>query len=125
MGARPPRLDGDEIALAISKLSREPFQEVLTHLLEAAPDVEDVHAFAKRYPDRWAQAVAILARLGGYHDKLQIDATVSLDVARMSDAELLHRLGEIEEGLAALEADNVDEAASVVPFKKLPAPAKK
>ncbi len=119
MGARPPRLDGDEIALAISKLSLEPFQEVLTHLLEAAPDVEDVHAFAKRYPDRWAQAVAILARLGGYHDKLQIDATVTLDVARLSDAELLQRLGETDDKLAALEAD------SVVPFRKLPAPVKK
>ena len=124
MGARPPQLDGDGIALAVSKLSREPFQEVLTHLLEAAPNRDDVHAFAKRYPDRWAQAVTILARLGGYHDKVQIDATVSLDVARMSDAQLLQRLGETEEGLAALQADKAGEADSVVPFRKLPAPRK-
>jgi hypothetical protein len=75
----------------------------VTRLIEAAPDREDVHAFAKRYPDRWAQAVAILARLGGYHDKLQIDATVSLDVARMSDAELLQRQAEVDERLAALQ----------------------
>ena len=121
MGARPPRLDGDGIALAISKLSREPFQEVLTLLIEAAPDREDVHAFAKRYPDRWAQAVAILARLGGYHDKLQIDASITLDVARMSDAELLQRYAETEARLAALETG---EAGEVVPFRKIPAPRK-
>lgn len=121
MGARPPQLDGDEIALAVSKLSREPFQEVLTLLIEAAPDLDDVHAFAKRYPDRWAQAVAILARLGGYHEKLQIDATVTLDVARMSDAELLQGLAEADERLAALEAD---KTGVVVPMKKLPSTAK-
>ena len=104
--------------MAVSKLSREPFQEVLTHLLEAAPNREDVHAFAKRYPDRWAQAVAILARLGGYHDKLQIDATVILDVARMSDAELLQRHAEVEKELTDLET------GVVVPIKKLPSTAK-
>ena len=69
--------------------------------------------------------MAILARLGGYHDKLQIDATVSLDVARMSDAELLQRLAEAEEGLAALETNEADETDGVVPFRKLPAPVKK
>ncbi len=112
MGARPPQLDGDEIARAVSRLSREPFQEVLTHLLEARPDREAVHQFAKKYPDRWAQAVAILARLGGYHDKLEIDASVTVNVSRLSDMELMEQLAEVEEKLAALDAG----------VRKLPSP---
>ena len=119
MGARPPQLDGDEIASAISRLSREPFQEVLTHLLEAKPDREAVYQFAKRYPDRWAQAVAILARLGGYNDKLEIDTNITVNLSRLSDVELIQRLSETQEKVDALGAG---KPGSVVPLKKLPSP---
>ncbi len=112
MGARPPQLDGDEIAGAISRLSREPFQEVLTLLLEARPDRDAVHQFAKKYPDRWAQAMAIFARLGGYHDKLEIDASVTVNVSRLSDMELIEQLAEVDEKLATLDAG----------VRKLPSP---
>ncbi len=118
MGARPPQLDGDEIAGAISRLSREPFQEVLTHLLEARPDREAVHQFAKRYPDRWAQAVAILARLGGYHDKLEVETNITVNLSRLSDMELMERLAETDEKLAALG----DDPGGIVPVRKLASP---
>ena len=118
MGAKPPRLDGDEVALAIARLSRAPFKQVLRHLLAAAPDVEDVNAFARKYPDRWAQAMAIAARLGGYHDKLQVDANLALDVTRMSDMELMERHAEVEARLAALEAD--DDGADAGDMKPEP-----
>jgi hypothetical protein len=48
MGAKPPRLDGDEIAAAVSSLSRKPFQKVLVCLLEAKPDREAMRMFAQR-----------------------------------------------------------------------------
>ena len=86
---------------------------------DARPDREAVHQFAKRYPDRWAQAVAILARLGGYHDKLEIDTNVTLNLSRLSDMELMQRLSETDEKLAALEAE---KPGSVVPIRKLPSP---
>ncbi len=120
MGARPPQLDGDEIAGAISRLSREPFQEVLTLLLEAKPDREAVHQFAKRYPDRWAQAVAILARLGGFHDKLEVETNITVNLSRLSDMELIQKLSETEDKLAALEAE--DDQGRIVPIRKLPSP---
>ena len=118
IGARPPQLYGDEIAGAISRLSREPFQEVLTLLLEAKPDREAVNQFAKRYPDRWAQAVAILARLGGYHDKLEVETNITVNLSRLSDMELMQRLEETQEKLDALE----DDPGGIVPIRKLPSP---
>ena len=122
MGARPPQLNGDEIASAISRLSREPFQEVLTLLLEARPDREAVYQFAKKYPDRWAQGVAILARLGGYHDKLEIDAKLTVNISRLSDMELMGQLAEIQKNLAALE-DDPDSALENDPeVRTLPSP---
>ena len=122
MGARPPQLNGDEIAEAISRLSREPFQEVLTLLLEAKPDREAVYQFAKKYPDRWAQAVAILARLGGYHDKLEVDAKVTVNMSRLSDMELIGQLAEIQENLTALDDDPDPVLEDDPEVRKLPSP---
>ena len=121
MGAKPPQLDGDGIALAVSHLSRAPFQEVLTHLLEAAPDRKNVNAFAKKYPLRWAQTVAIFARLGGYHDKLEIDDTTTLDWTRLTDAELDQRILELDQQILELQ-EELEEGGYVFPVRKQPSP---
>lgn len=54
--------------------------------------------FARKSPDRWAQAVAIFARLTGYTEKKQVHHTGLLAIAHMSDAE-------IERELMAIEAE--------------------
>ena len=103
MTARPPQLDGDHIAAAIANLSREPFREVLSHFIEAEPDVASVAAFAKKYPDRWAQGLAILGRLGGYHEKLQVDTSIAVTLTQLSDSQLMERLADLTGQLEVLE----------------------
>lgn len=102
MGAKPPKLDGDEIAAAITNLSRQPFRDVLSRLIEAEPDVGSVREFAKKYPDRWAQSLAIIGRLSGFNEKLEVETNIAVNVTQMSDSELLSQLAELDEKLKAL-----------------------
>ena len=106
MSARPPQLDGDRIAAAITNLSRAPFREVLSHFIEAEPDVASVKEFAMKYPDRWAQALAMLGRLGGYHDKLQVDTSIAVTISQLSDSQLQERLVDLTAQLEVLEAED-------------------
>ncbi len=90
-----PRLDGKAVAAHIDQLSREPFRDVLERLLGAEPSPEKVREFAEKYPDRWAQACAIFGKLGGYHEKMAVDHSHTLNVVelmQLSDAELSERL---------------------------------
>ena len=84
-----PKLD---IATALKARSRDPFRDILTSMLASEPTPEAVHEFANRFPDRWAQAVAIFARLSGFSEKVEIEENVFLDVGRLSDADLAARL---------------------------------
>ena len=120
MGAMPPRLDGDAITQALSAYSREPFQEALVHLMQAQPSREAMTQFAIRHPDRWTQAVGTLARLGGYHDKLEVDANITLNLSRLSDMELMQRLAETEGKLDALDAEG--DTGHIAPVRKLTSP---
>jgi len=76
--------------------------------------------FAMRHPDRWAQTVGTLARLGGYHDKLEVDASLTLNLSRLSDMELMQRLEETQAKLDALEAEG--DTGHIAPVRKLPSP---
>lgn len=83
------------VAAQIAQQMREPFQAALLRMLEAAPDVKDIREFAKKYPDRWAQAVAITANLSGYnkestvhhkhrlmHDLTDVELMAAVEAAR-------------------------------------------
>lgn len=93
---RRAALNPDKIRAETDRLSRAPFVECLNDLLSAQPTLESLKAFADRSPDRWSQAVAIMARLAGYHDKLEITGNLTVDVRRMSDSQLVAALCEIE-----------------------------
>ena len=71
--------------------SRGPFRRRLAVCLETFPTPEALQAFANKHPDRHAQTLAILARLSGFSDKIEIDARLALDLHSMSDAELYQR----------------------------------
>ena len=101
----PVPMRGDEIALALEAKSRQPFREILARILDAEPTPEAMREFAKKSPDRWAQAIAIFGRLGGFNDKLEVESTVLLDVSRMSDAELQVRLEKLREPIEAAPSD--------------------
>ena len=67
-----------------------PFRKHLTDALSVEPDWAEL---AKKSPDRWAQSVMIMSKLGGVHtDKLEIEGSGLISFARsierMSDAEV-------------------------------------
>jgi hypothetical protein len=87
-----------ETLAEIAALSRAPFRRILQLYAGAAPSPEALAAQAEKFPDRWAQGLAIAGRLAGYTEKLEIEGSV--------DVHHLHRLSdmELEAEIAALEA---------------------
>ena len=105
MGAQPPRLDGDQIAAHVANLSREPFRDLLRRLLAAEPSVEAVREYALRHPDRWGQLVTMVAKLSGYHERLEVESSHSVALRQLSDSQLMGRL---QDGLEQLGVDPQD-----------------
>lgn len=91
-----PLLTPEEIEVQLDSLSRQPFRQVLADVLASAPSMDDIRGFASRNPDRWGQLLAIVAKLGGYHDKLEVEGNMRLKVEDMSDAELVERIKQLE-----------------------------
>ncbi len=116
MGARPPRLSGDEEAAHVAAQSREPFRQVLEQFLQAAPDVDDIAEFARRYPDRWAQALIMIGKLSGFHERMEVshEHRHLVAIAEMSDMELMQQLREAMQALG-LDGDRIPD------MRKLPA----
>jgi hypothetical protein len=83
-------------ALVLQELSvglRDPFRRELARLLAIPVTDDDLRAFAAKAPDRHFQSIAILGRLAGYSDHLEVTAT-RRDVSSMSDSELLAELSQ-------------------------------
>ena len=78
---------GKQVAL----LMREPFQKLLVDVIRGAPTIENIQAYAARFPDKWGQLAAIMARLAGFNDEVTVKHRFE-DVRMLSDAELLAEL---------------------------------
>lgn len=91
---QPPT--GFVTAQEILKLSREPFRQELARLVGCAPTQNALLEFSSKSPDRWAQAISIMAKLAGYSEKIIHEHNVSVLIAQMSDAELQSRLTKLE-----------------------------
>ena len=100
----PVRIPESSISVALHARSREPFTDVLGALIGVKPDPKALKFFADRYPNKWAQAVATFAELAGYHKKMEVKGNIALDTSGISDAELMERIGEMNEQVKALEA---------------------
>ena len=100
----PVRIPESSISAALHARSQKPFTDVLAVLIGALPDPKAMQFFADRYPHKWAQAVAIFAKLAGYHDKIEVKGNIALDISRMSDVELMGRLSEMDERLETLDS---------------------
>lgn len=87
-----PQYDPRETRELVENLSRRPFRTVLARLLDNAPSDEAIGEQAERNPDRWAQTVALIARLGGYNEKLEVEGSIALKINDLSDAELQAQL---------------------------------
>lgn len=82
-----------ELLANLEVYGRGPFQTSLADLLECGPSKEDLMQFAAAFPDKWASAVSIFARLSGYKDETVVDHKhAHLHVMELSDAELHQRL---------------------------------
>ncbi len=100
----PVRIPESSISAALHARCQKPFTDVLAAIIGAQPDPKAVKLFADKYPDRWAQTVAIFARLAGYHEKMEVKGNIALNISGMSDAELMVRLGEMSEQLKTLDS---------------------
>jgi len=77
---------------------------VLGRYLQATPDLEALAAQAEKFPDRWAQGLAIAGRLAGYTEKLEIEGSVDVHhLHHLSDLELELHIHELEAKLKALD----------------------
>ena len=97
MGAA--RLGPERVRELINAQSREPFRELCSDILAAAPTQGAIADLAERNPDRWGQLLAIVARLGGFNDKLEVEGTLHQTVSAMSDAELAARIAALDPSL--------------------------
>ena len=91
------KIDKEKIREELERLSRQPFRDMLSLLLSANLTQEDIDAFAKKSPDRLAQSIAIMGRLSGYNEKLEIEADLSTSLTQLSDMEMQNRLKELRQ----------------------------
>jgi hypothetical protein len=75
-------------------MSRAPFQDELARLMQIPRSKKALRIWANKSPDRHAQAVAIMARLAGYHERLEVQhsgglVALAMRLDSLSDAELL------------------------------------
>jgi len=102
-------IDKEKIRAELERLSRQPFRDMLSMLLAANLTQEDIDAFAKKSPDRLAQSIAIMGRLSGFNDKLEIEADISTSLSLMSDMEVQNRLRELRQSQSLPPTESTDE----------------
>ena len=94
----------------LASMSRTPFRRVLAELLECKPTPEAVRRFADKYPDRWAQAVSMMAGLSGF-DRGVVEVNV-FNVKGLPDSDLMRELQAVRRELAKV-APQVGEVVDV------------
>lgn len=119
MAVTCPKTDSATLHAELENLSRGPFRRVLAKLLENAPSASAISEQAEKHPDRWGQLTAIIARLGGYNEKLEVEGSLNLRIQGLSDSELLGLLAEYQRSLdiqtntrAEQPIDNAEVSAS-------------
>ena len=87
-----PQIPPSTIAERIQALNRSPFRELVSVLLDNAPSQGAIVALAEKNHDRWGQLLAIVARLGGFNEKLEVEGTLTHSISSLSDAELADKI---------------------------------
>jgi hypothetical protein len=85
---------------ALTRYERRPFMAMLAEMLDCKPTPAAIRAFAEKSPDRWAQAVSIIAGLAGFDRGVGPSINI-YNVGAMSDVELAKRLAELDKLAAA------------------------
>ena len=87
-----PKYTPDEIREHLDSSSRGPFREVLARFLDCSPSDQAIQEQAEKHPDRWSQSLAIVARLAGYNEKLEVEGSIAHRISHLSDSELQERI---------------------------------
>jgi len=95
-----------EIRAALENRIRSPFRSVMADWIGAAPGMDDLKRFSAKSPDRYAQGLAILGRLCGYSDRLEVenDVTFTRRIEGLSDMEIRAELDRLTAEREALSA---------------------
>lgn len=96
---RSPQTDLNTIEQELENLSRRPFRRILGKLLANAPSEEAIKNQAEAHPDRWGQTTALVARLGGYNEKLEVEGSLNLKIQTLSDLDLASLLSDLQRQL--------------------------
>jgi len=112
--------DHAAIERGLRAFSREPFSVELARFLCASPDAKHLKEWAEKYPDKWANAVAALAKLAGYSEKIEIDRTGSIHhLESLSDAHLEQELQKAFDAIRGLVAQKSTRIIDITPEKSL------
>lgn len=106
---KAPMLDPEVVQAQINSLSRQPFRDLLARFLISAPTEEAIAEQAEKHPDRWAQSTAIVARLGGFNEKLEVEGSLSMRIEGLSDAQLQAELDTMSAALDIQSSDRPSE----------------
>lgn len=70
--------------------------ELLENMMGAQPTAKELQKWAARSPDRWAHAIEIFAKLGGFTEKKEVTHSFIMNLMNMGDAEIQQALVELE-----------------------------
>lgn len=87
-----PRTPEESIKEQIQALSRKPFRDLVVTALASSPTQGAIEALAEKHPDRYGQYLAIVARLGGFNERLEVEGSLTTTISTLSDAELAARV---------------------------------
>jgi hypothetical protein len=86
----------EELRARLQTYSREPFLEVLSTVMQCSPTETELKKWAAKAPDRWAHAIEIFAKLGGFTEKREVTHSFVMQMMNMGDAEIQQTLAELE-----------------------------
>lgn len=92
LNRRDNRVTRTQLREAIERNYRTPFKDVLAELMQCRPTPQALLMFAVEHPDKWANAVATMARLSGYNEEIDVNLHTP---DKLGDAQLLQRLSEL------------------------------
>lgn len=101
------------------KKDRQPFRKELARVLGIRPTEAALKAWANKYPDKWAQAVTMLASLSGYQQGVDVNVKM-MDPSQMTDVALFAFIRGMQ---AQIQARAQGALGPVVDVESTPVPA--
>ena len=86
----------EDVLAELKRFNRDPFQEILADMIQAIPDDRILKLWAAKHPDKWASSLATLAKVAGFHDKLEIENNINVKIGGMGDADLDKMIADLQ-----------------------------